>query len=201
MAAPIGYVLVKDRLRAALDRFPDLRIVEELPRVVTLDDRQMIEVTVTVYRTADDPLPVRATAWENATGKTPFVRDSEMMNCATSAVGRALGYLGFGIDASMASLDEVQARTDEPVEMTPIVRRIAAPRPEPDQEPVDPAKAIPRPKPATGGMGTITEKQRAFVDDLMRRKAHKHAGRDLSLLSREEAGELIEELKACPDIK
>jgi hypothetical protein len=35
-----------------------------------------------------------------------------MMNSSTSALGRALGFLGFGISKSIASQDEVRARQD-----------------------------------------------------------------------------------------
>jgi hypothetical protein len=41
-------------------------------------------------------------------GTTPFTRGSEIQNLETSAWGRAIGALGIGIDASIATLDEVQ---------------------------------------------------------------------------------------------
>ena len=105
-----GYVTVNERLAAALEQYPELRIVEEAPEIRSIDGSHYIEVAVTVYRDTDDPLPGIARAWEPWPGKTPFVRDSEMMNCATSALGRALGYMGFGLARSIASADEVQLR-------------------------------------------------------------------------------------------
>lgn len=105
-----GYVTVTERLRLALDRHPDLRVQCAPPSVIDLDGRQFIQVTVTVWRTPDDPLPAVATAWEPFPGRSPFTRDSEMMNAETSALGRALGLLGVGIAGSLASSDEVLAR-------------------------------------------------------------------------------------------
>ncbi|MFK7900920.1 MAG: hypothetical protein AB8B61_09205 [Cyclobacteriaceae bacterium] len=41
-------------------------------------------------------------------GSTNVNKTSHVENCETSAIGRALGCLGIGIDASFASYDEVQ---------------------------------------------------------------------------------------------
>jgi hypothetical protein len=41
-------------------------------------------------------------------GTTNFTRGSELQNLETSAWGRAIGALGIGIDASIATLDEIQ---------------------------------------------------------------------------------------------
>jgi hypothetical protein len=108
-----GYITVNERLGMALEQYPELRIVEEQPEVRTIDNIAYIEVCVTVYRDTDDPLPAIARAWEPWPGKTPFVRDSEMMNASTSALGRALGFMGFGLGKSIASADEVQLRRDD----------------------------------------------------------------------------------------
>jgi hypothetical protein len=43
-------------------------------------------------------------------GRTTFTKLSEQANGATSALGRALGYMGFGIDKSIASSNEVLGR-------------------------------------------------------------------------------------------
>lgn len=179
-----NYVDVPSRLRLALQTHPELRVVEGVPKLVA--DGKFLEVTVTVYRNAEDPLPTTGTAWEPFPGQTPYTRNSEMMNAATSALGRALGYMGFGLTSAISTAEEVAVRMAEKAGQ---------------REPQDPAGPIPRPRLPKGGMGTISEKQKAFLTDLMARKAHQHEGRDLSVLSREEAGDLIEELKACPDIK
>ena len=105
------YVDVPTRFRLALDKWPDLRVVETPAEVVTIGDRTFISVTVKVYRVLLDLLPCVATAWEPFPGQNSFVRNSEMMNCSTSALGRALGMMiPFG---KMASFEEVQNRQDE----------------------------------------------------------------------------------------
>lgn len=111
-----GYIQVPERLRLALEKYPDLRIVEDDPKIVEIDGHYFISVKVTVYRDADDPLPTVGTAWEPFPGRTPYTKDSEMMNASTSALGRALGFMGLGIDRSIASANEVQNRQggDEP---------------------------------------------------------------------------------------
>ena len=116
------YVDVPTRFRLALDKWPDLRVVETPAEVVTIGDRTFISVTVKVYRDLLDLLPCVATAWEPFPGTTPYVRNSEMMNCSTSALGRALGMMiPFG---KMASFVEVQNRQNE----TPAAAPARAPK-------------------------------------------------------------------------
>lgn len=105
-----GYVTVNQRLIAALAKYPELRIVEEPHTVETIGDQIMLVCSVWVYTTPDDSRPVRGSVTEPFPGKTPYTRNSELMVGYTSAVGRALGYLGFAIDKSIASSDEVAAR-------------------------------------------------------------------------------------------
>jgi hypothetical protein len=45
-------------------------------------------------------------------GRTTFTKLSEQANGATSALGRALGYMGFGIDKSIATSNEVLGRQE-----------------------------------------------------------------------------------------
>jgi hypothetical protein len=94
----------------ALDKFPDLRIQESQPIFREVNDKLYIEIKCTVWRDKDDPLPVIAFCWEPFPGTTPYTRDSEQMNASTSALGRALGMMGMGIEHKMASKQEVLAR-------------------------------------------------------------------------------------------
>ena len=104
-----NYVDVPTRFKLALDKWPDLRIVESKPEVVTIGDKTFISVTMSAWRTADDPMPCQATCWEPFPGKTSFTRDSEQMNASTSVLGRLLGLMmPFG--PKMASAEEVQNR-------------------------------------------------------------------------------------------
>jgi hypothetical protein len=108
-----NYVDVPTRLTEALKRYPDLRIQETGAEVVTMPDGSTFyRCTVTVWRDDKDPLPSVATAAEPYPGKTPYTKNSEFMVGMTSALGRALGYMGFGVSKAIASRNEVEARQD-----------------------------------------------------------------------------------------
>lgn len=141
-----GYVDVRHRLELALLKFPDLRVVENEPELIPIGERVYIQCAVTVYRDHDDPQPMRAYCWEVFPGRTPYTKDSEQMNGATSALGRALGYMGFGIKAGLASANEV---------------RTAQGNSHPSTEPRNEPQQRPQPQRATGGalQGMATAKQ------------------------------------------
>ena len=107
------YVDVAERTREFFERYPEGSIQCEPPAVVRIADRDFVAVTASAYRTPDDPTPSRASAWEPFPGKTNFTRDSEAMNCETSAVGRALAFLGIAAKR-IATRQDVQAR-QEPI--------------------------------------------------------------------------------------
>jgi hypothetical protein len=115
------YVDVPTRLAQALKQFPDLRIQETKPIIVTVDNQQYVEISCTVWRDCTDLMPTVAYCWEPIPGRTPYTKGSEMMNASTSCLGRALGFLGMGIGKSIASRNEVQARQPATVaDITPI---------------------------------------------------------------------------------
>jgi len=103
------YVDVATRLRELLEKYPDASVEASPPKLVAVDGAHFVEVTVTI--TADGRT-ARASAWEPIPGKTPYTKDSEMMNAETSAIGRACGMWGIGLKKSVASLDEVRARRE-----------------------------------------------------------------------------------------
>ena len=115
-----NYVDVPTRLRMALEKHPDLRIQESQPVFREVSNKLYIEIRCTVWRDKDDTLPVIAFCWEPFPGTTPYTRDSEQMNASTSALGRALGMMGFGIEHKMASKQEVMARQQLPTVTTEI---------------------------------------------------------------------------------
>jgi hypothetical protein len=108
-----NYVDVPTRLRMALEKFPDLRMQESQPLFREVEGKLYLEMHVTLWRDKDDQLPMIAYCWEPFPGKTPYTRDSEMMNLSTSLIGRVLGMMGFGIEDKMASKQEVLARQQE----------------------------------------------------------------------------------------
>ena len=107
-----NYVDVPARLRMALERYPNMSVLEHPVQVREVDGKTYIEVTVEVICNDDADRRATASAWEIHPGHTPYTKESEMMNSSTSALGRALGFLGFGISKSIASQDEVRARQE-----------------------------------------------------------------------------------------
>ena len=111
------YVDVPTRFRLALDKWPELRVIEEPAKVIEIGDKTFISVTMTVYRDPSDPLPAVATCWEPFPGMTPYVKNSEQMNASTSCLGRVLGMMiPFG---KMASFEEVQNRQNDTPTVSP----------------------------------------------------------------------------------
>ena len=93
------YVMVKERVKAFWEIYPDGQIRTE------------------ILKLTDDMVVMKATAFDQneilATGHAFEMRESSNINltsyienCETSAVGRALAFLGIGIDTSIASADE-----------------------------------------------------------------------------------------------
>ena len=106
-----NYVDVPTRFAMALERWPELRVMENRPEIITIGDKTFISVTMQIWRTPDDPIPAQGTAWEPIPGLTPFTKNSEMMNASTSALGRVLGFMmSFG--PKMASAEEVRNRQE-----------------------------------------------------------------------------------------
>jgi hypothetical protein len=105
-----NYVDVPTRLGMALQKYPDLRIQETQREIIEMPDKScFIRCTVTVWRDSTDPIPAIASACEIYPGRTPYTKMSENEVGFTSALGRALGYMGFGISKSIASRNEVEA--------------------------------------------------------------------------------------------
>jgi hypothetical protein len=118
-----NYVDVATRLRLAFDKYPDLRIQETAREVIEMPDKScFIRCTVTVWRDGSDVIPSIATACELYPGKTSFSKNSENEVGFTSALGRALGYMGFGIANAIATRDEVQAaQSRQSTQLAPVV--------------------------------------------------------------------------------
>jgi hypothetical protein len=122
-----NYVDVPTRFAALLAKWPELRIKEHRPEIVTIGDKTFISVTMQAWRTPDDPQPCQATCFEPFPGKTSFTRDSEQMNASTSCLGRLAGLMmSF---PKMASLEEVQNRQSEqklpkPWQVSEVQRRL-----------------------------------------------------------------------------
>lgn len=102
------YVEVSVRWARFRERFPDAYMTSE---IVPSPADGFIVVKAYVYTSKEDERPSTGLAWEPVPGKTPFTRDSELMNAETSAWGRALVAHGeHAKDEEIASANEVRLR-------------------------------------------------------------------------------------------
>lgn len=110
------YVDVAERVRLFYERFPNGSLQSE----ITFTDTGVL-CKAFAYRDPDDPCPTIGHAHEVIPGKTPYTKDSEVMNAETSAWGRAIVAAGFDTK-KIASANEVRARQDgaEPDGLAPV---------------------------------------------------------------------------------
>lgn len=174
------YVDVKTRLTQALAKYPDLRITEHRPVPVQVGDQLFIECAVTVARDPDDPVPVTAYMYEPFPGRTPYTKLSEQANGATSALGRALGYMGFGISTSLASANEVRNRQEQPSRV----------------EQLDDRRAVKAAAPGKATQGQIT-----LLETMAAERGIDISDTDTSQLSFNDAQELINHFKTIAKVK
>lgn len=108
------YVDVPARLKMLAEKYPQVRIIEYQPVIKQIGDKTYIEVKVCAWRDPDDKLPAVAFCWEPFPGTTPYTRDSEQMNAATSALGRLVAIMLPGAFTKQASANEVLHRAGPP---------------------------------------------------------------------------------------
>ena len=106
---PEGYVEVHHRIEAFYEKYPEGSLQGGW-EAKTIHGENVIVYQAVAFRTPDDQRPGVGFASEPFPGKTNFTRDSEIMNCETSAWGRALAALGFKVHEGIASAQEVRAR-------------------------------------------------------------------------------------------
>ena len=96
-----GYVQVNDRIKGFRQLFPNGCIETEI--------LEMGDGIVTMKAiVSDGEGHVLGTGLAQEKESSSFInKTSYIENCETSAVGRALGFAGIGVDGSMASADEV----------------------------------------------------------------------------------------------
>ncbi len=110
------YVMVKDRILAFNEEFKNGSIVTEI--VSPLDAKTMV-VKATVTPDVGTPTRIFVDYSQAVIGGAGVNMTSALENASTSAVGRALAYMGIGVIESIASADEVnKAITAEKVQPT-----------------------------------------------------------------------------------
>lgn len=96
-----NYVMVNKRVEAFRDMCPDGAITTDI--ITNAGGVVVMKATV-----MDETGKILATGLSyEKEGNSTINKTSYIENCETSAVGRALGFLGIGIDGSMASAEEV----------------------------------------------------------------------------------------------
>jgi hypothetical protein len=105
------YVLVSDRVLFFNEAFPKGSITTELISNAT---DKLVVIKATVKPDAESGRVF--TAYSQATWGDGYInKTSAIENAETSAVGRALGFMGIGVIESIASADEMR-KADHPVE-------------------------------------------------------------------------------------
>lgn len=98
------YAEVKERVKAFRKVFPDGAIMTEI--IKDDGDRCTVKAEIFVRGEEGDTILISTGHASEVRTSSNVNKTSYIENCETSAVGRALGMAGFGIDAAIASADE-----------------------------------------------------------------------------------------------
>ena len=101
-----GYAQVNERIKAFRKVYPSGSIETNIEEI----KNDYIRVKA-IVRDENNELISTGTASEQLTGdnKKDYINKTSMVeNCETSAVGRALGFAGFGVDTAIASAEDVE---------------------------------------------------------------------------------------------
>ena len=137
------YVMVNQRVKAFRMVYPDGFIRTS---IINWENGVVVFKASCGYHTEDgrEFIVGEGTAYEKE--NSSFInKTSYIENCETSAVGRALGMAGFGIDASMASAEEVQNAMLNQNRQAPARQTKQTPPPQPPVQPPAPQPALQMP--------------------------------------------------------
>lgn len=112
-----GYAEVHQRIKAFRMVYPQ----GDIQTTILTDENGICKIRADIYDDNNRHLS-SATAQENIKSNSFINTYNAIENCETSAVGRALGFAGFGIDTSIASAEEVQnaiIKQDKKDDITP----------------------------------------------------------------------------------
>jgi hypothetical protein len=150
---------------------------------------------VTVWRDSTDPIPAIASACEVYPGRTPFTKMSENEVGFTSALGRALGYMGFGINKSIASRNEVEAAQSRQgaTHLASVVPLHEVEMPFPDAPPQEYAspKQLGMMRALANGQGLKGDDLKTFISAALNREVH-----TTGELTKRDMSRVIDALKA-----
>lgn len=96
------YITVNERIKEFVRLHPDWSVITAIEKIS--ENAVIFKASV-----IDEKGAVKSTGHAMEKADSSFInKTSHIENCETSAIGRALGLIGIGIDASFASADEVQ---------------------------------------------------------------------------------------------
>lgn len=98
-----GYAQVNERVKAFRKVYPMGSIETQIEKI----EDNYVRIKCSVYD-ENDNLLATGTASEINDGKNRVNATSMIENCETSAIGRALGFAGFGVDTAIASAEDME---------------------------------------------------------------------------------------------
>ena len=110
-----NYVDVRARIQMFREKYPNGSLQplnhDKPYEIISVGDKQFVVYVACAYRSPDDTRPGVGTAMEPIPGRTPYTKDSELMNAETSAWGRAI-VAALAVDhlPAIASTEEVRNR-------------------------------------------------------------------------------------------
>lgn len=114
------YIEVNQRIKAFRMVYPNGSIITD---IVSLDNG-IVTIKASV---SNEDGAVIATGYAQEKESSSFINKTSFIeNCETSAVGRALGFCGFGIDTSVASYEEVANAIENQPEKTTLDSKLLA---------------------------------------------------------------------------
>ena len=101
------YVEVNERVKYFREEYPNARLITEL--ISNMQNQEGKGVCIFKANVLDENNNIISTGHAYEKEDSTFInKTSYIENCETSAIGRALGMLGIGIDTSIASAEEVE---------------------------------------------------------------------------------------------
>lgn len=116
-----NYVEVNQRIKAFRMLFPEGFITTEIVKLDYLEGDRICVMKAEVGYTDSEGLHILATGTAYEKESSSFINQTSFIeNCETSAVGRALGMVGIGIDTSVASYEEVGNAMQQQADKEPL---------------------------------------------------------------------------------
>lgn len=201
-----NYVDVRSRIQMFREKYPNGSLQplnhEKPYEIITVGEKQYVVYVACAYRSPDDTRPGVGTAMEPIPGRTPYTKDSELMNAETSAWGRAI-VAALAVDhlPAIASAEEVRNRqTSERVIANGDWVEVPA-TVSPIRQPRGGAPASSNPKPVSGDkQASISQKN--FVRSILGKlelsdiDCKKLCGQDIENLTMGVAKKLLDDLLA-----